>query len=474
MSAINVELNKLLVPFMGVHRRFKIIYGGRGSSKSQFTAFCMATFCSQGHKIACFREQQNSLEESVKTEIEDEIDRTGLTGFSYTKQRISHKSGGYIIFRGMSRNPSALKSMKGFKYFWLEEAQDVSAESLRVLTPTLRAEDAELWMTANPQSIEDELSQRFIERELPVVKDRIEYDDLYMRVKINYQDNKWFPKELEAERADDYKRLPRALYDHVWLGAYNDSVDNSIIQSEWFDAAIDAHKKLGFSPSGAVVTTHDPANSGDARAVLTRHGIIITDVQETYSLDINESCDWSMDIARKAGASHYVYDAVGCGLGLKAQITKFWENTSTEIYPFMGGGTVEDADEILSETSDGRKVYTRDAYKNIRAQMYFNLAERFKKTYQAVEKGKYIDPQELISISSDIELLPKLKSEVCRIPQVYNTSGQFQVMSKQDMLKKLKIKSPNLADCLMMSMIKVKSPKGKSWSKRIWSDIAIA
>jgi len=44
-----------------------------------------------------------------------------------------------------------------------------------------------------------------------------------------------------------------------------------------------------------------------------------------------------------------------------------------------------------------------------------------------------------------------LRSEVCRIPRKENGNGLIQIMSKIDMAK-LKIKSPNMADSLMMSL----------------------
>ena len=66
-------------------------------------------------------------------------------------------------------------------------------------------------------------------------------------------------------------------------------------------------------------------------------------------------------------------------------------------------------------------------------------------------KGEYIDPDNLISFSSSIKLLQKLRSELCRIPKKYNPSGLIQIMSKEDM-RKLGISSPNIADSVMMAM----------------------
>ena len=57
----------------------------------------------------------------------------------------------------------------------------------------------------------------------------------------------------------------------------------------------------------------------------------------------------------------------------------------------------------------------------------------------------------MISISSDIDQLELLRSEVCRIPLKPNGNGMIQIMSKDDM-KRLDIESPNMADSLMMSL----------------------
>lgn len=66
-------------------------------------------------------------------------------------------------------------------------------------------------------------------------------------------------------------------------------------------------------------------------------------------------------------------------------------------------------------------------------------------------KNKYINPDELISFSSEIEELQGLRSELCRIPRKFNGAGRIQLMSKPDM-KKEGIDSPNMADAVMMLM----------------------
>ena len=110
--------------------------------------------------------------------------------------------------------------------------------------------------------------------------------------------NPFFPKELEALRKWDYENLSRSEYDHIWLGKYNDHIESAIIKAEWFDAAVDAHIKLNIKPRGQKVLTHDPSDTGDARGLALRHGILIQDAQENTKDDVNDACDWALEIGR--------------------------------------------------------------------------------------------------------------------------------------------------------------------------------
>ena len=246
--------------------------------------------CTQGEKIVCFREMQNSIDDSVYALLVEEIWRLELHGFTILKSEISHASGGVIKFKGLSRNPDAVKSMHGFTKFWVEEAQSLSEESLQKLTPTLRKKDSELWFSLNPMSSEDPISKRFL---IPfwdqLERDGCYEDDMHLIVKINWKDNPWFPQVLEDERQWAFEHMSRAEYDHVWEGYFNDQVDNSIILPEWFDACVDAHKKIGFKPRGLKIVSHDPSDlSGDPKALAFRHGNVILDCFEILQGDVNK------------------------------------------------------------------------------------------------------------------------------------------------------------------------------------------
>lgn len=457
-NKVKIQIPKKLKPLFKKQKRFKIAYGGRGSAKSTSFAVHAMLRAIHGSMVGCFREFQSSIDDSVYSLLKEQIQKYDAPGFDIQKVIIDHSSGGGFRFRGLARSIEAVKSMHGFQFFWLEEGQFISQDSLKILTPTLRESDSELWISANPINSADPFSQRFIvpyQKEL--ARDGFYEDDLHLIVKINHSDNPWFPPELEQERLFDLEHLPRALYDHIWEGAFNDSIDDSLIIAEWFDAAVDAHKKLGWKPTGAIICSHDPSDEGgDEKGLVVRKGSVVVDCEQRNIGDVNAGCDWAVDRAISAGADLFVFDADGLGLSLKRQVSEAFKGKKIDFRLFHGAGEVDRPhdiyDQLDSTAGIGKKERTNaDAFKNRRAQRYWQLRDRFFQTWLAVEKGQYIDPDKMISISSDCKDIASLRSEICRIPRKYNGQGTIQIMSKIEM-RRMKIKSPNLADSLMMSM----------------------
>jgi len=451
------KLKPLLRP-----KQIKVIYGGRGSGKSQTVADLMLMYTeTEAHKVGCFRELQNSIKDSVHSLLTSEYNRMGLSLYSHTETGIKHKGGGEFIFKGLSRNPDAVKSTHGMTRSWVEESQSVSDTSLKQLIPTIREPGSELWFTMNPMSSEDPMSKRFLKPfEAVLERDGYYEDDMHMIIECNYMDNPFFPKELEQLRRWDYDNLDRAEYDHIWLGKYNDYIENSIIKAEWFDAAIDAHietkdSPLNWKPRGQKILVHDPSDSGDAKAYIYRHGNVILAAEENTKDDVNDGCDWALDHAIQRNADVFRWDYGGLGVSLKRQVKKSLEDTKIKWDMFNGAESPEDQKSPYEPTEKGSRYQNKtngDIFRNRRAQCYWKLRDRFYNTYRAVVKNdRSIPVESLISISSDIECLQKFRSELCRIPLKNSGTGLIQIMSKDDMKSKLKIESPNIADCAMMS-----------------------
>ncbi len=471
----NIEIVEKLLRLFQKEKRIKIAVGGRASTKSTGVADYVAAQMANGQLWCCAREHQNSIEESVHRTLLEEIERIGLDGFTDTKNGIAHESGGRNFYRGLSRNITSLKStLSGIDGLWIEEGEDLSENTLRVLTASVRlnatdsqrliaGEDVkmpEIIITMNRGHSNGAVAKKWLKRADKELK-RCGYyeDDTVLIVEVNYTDmpKEWFEASgLEVERQDDFERMSRAEYNHKWLGDYLDEVENSIIQTEWFDAAIDAHIKLGFKPRGALVTAHDPSDEGgDSKGYALRHGSVFTDIRENLNADVNDGCDWATGLAINAQADYFAWDCDGMGVSLKRQVKDSFDGKKIETFMFKGSESPSNPDRIYQPLDDEVRhnaKTNKETFKNKRAQYYWRLRDRFYNTYRAVVHGDYIDPDNLISLCSSIENLELIKSEVCKVPRKVNGNGLIQIMSKPDM-KKLGIPSPGMADSMMMTMI---------------------
>ena len=451
----NIDLPYKLLPILETNKRLVVLIGGRSSAKSETMGRLLLMRCqTEAADVLCGREYQNSIDDSVHKLLKGLIDKIPIHGFSVTDNKIDCDTGGEIRFKGFARNPQNVKSAQNFKYFWGEEAQSFSQATIDDLLPTIRAGGSQLFFTANPQSSADPFSKRFI---LPflhdIQKNGIAEDDMHLVVQMNWRDNPWH-EELEPQRKWDYENLPRAKYDWIWEGFFNDSVEDALIMAEWFDACVDAHIKLGFKPEGIRFSAHDPADTGpDANAFAFRHGTVVMDLQEKHDGDVNTGGDWATGLAINHNSDAYTWDCDGLGVGLNRQVTKAFKGKKTTVSMFRGSEGVDRPEAIYEPTegttTQGQKT-NKDALKNKRAQYYDQLRKRVYTTYRAVAHGEYKDPDDMISFDSTLALLPKLRSELCRMPIKPNGAGKFDLYTKQEMKAKYKFDSPNLGDSVMM------------------------
>lgn len=165
-----------------------------------------------GTRVACIREVQKSLKESVKRLIEDKIETLGVARrFGVFQDHITTPGKGLMLFQGMQDHTAeSIKSLEGFRIAYWEEAQSATERSLELLRPTIRAPGSELWFAWNPRSKGDPIDALLRGKAKP---------DNAVVIESNWRDNPFFPKELEAERLHDLQHKPDR-YAHIWEGAY--------------------------------------------------------------------------------------------------------------------------------------------------------------------------------------------------------------------------------------------------------------
>ena len=213
------------VDFLFKPSRYKVLRGGRGSGKSWSIASALLIMGTQKPlRILCTREVQQSIRDSVHKLLTDRINGLGLAGFYEIEQRsIRGKNGTEFVFSGLSDQTAAsLKSFEGCDYCWVEEAQVVTDRSWGILTPTIRKEPSEIWVSFNPELDTDATWKRFVENPMPDT----------VGVELNWRDNPWFNDVLEKERQHALNTLSEIDYNNIWEGKCRPAISGAIYASE--------------------------------------------------------------------------------------------------------------------------------------------------------------------------------------------------------------------------------------------------
>lgn len=209
--------------FLFESSRYKVLYGGRGGSKSWGIARALLSKGTEKPlRILCARELQRSIADSVHQLLKDQIAAIGLLDFyDVQKSVIRGVNGTEFQFCGLRHNATELKSHEGADICWVEEANTVSKASWEILIPTIRKPDSEIWVSFNPELETDETYKRFVLETPP--NSRV--------VKIGWRDNPWFPDVLKQEM-ETLQARDKDAFLTVWEGHCRQSVEGAIYANE--------------------------------------------------------------------------------------------------------------------------------------------------------------------------------------------------------------------------------------------------
>lgn len=231
----------------------------------------------------CIREVQKSLKESAKRLIEDKLGQHGLgeaDGFRVFREVIETPGDGIIAFQGMQDHTAeSIKSLEGFGRAWAEEAQTLSARSLSLLRPTIRADGSQLWFSWNPRRKVDPVDAMF-RSGVPPTGAAI--------VRANWSDNPWFPSVLDQERRDCLRDNPDQ-YDHIWEGGYVTVAEGAYFARHLAEAK--AQGRIGRVSADPLMTTRAYWDIGGTGAKADACAIVIAQFvgREIRVLDYYES-----------------------------------------------------------------------------------------------------------------------------------------------------------------------------------------
>lgn len=224
---------------------------------------------------------------------------------------------------------------------------------------------------------------------------------------------------------------------------YAASVENVCIPAIWVQAAInyqmpkEGKKFIGF----------DVADEGaDSNAMVIRHGCFVYDIETWKDGTTTESSRKVFGRAVSDGVSIINYDSIGVGAGAKGEFKEL--NNGTIVTNGVNVGDSAGHGQFRDTGKD-----KKDMFMNLKAILWWEMRLRFKRTYEHVNGLEQYSDDELISIPDNRELITELSQPKYQ----FKDNGKIQIESKSDM-KKRGIKSPNVADALILSF----APQGGS------------
>lgn len=253
--------------------------------------------------------------------------------------------------------------------------------------------------------------------------------------------------------------------------SYTASVEGILIPQAWVQAAIDAHTKLGITPTGQRWGALDVADEGkDLCAYAGGQGILLDYIEEWSGKgsDPAYTVQKAHELTDQGRYEGYDYDADGMGASVRGDARLLNEKRAIEgkreieVVPFRGSGEVIDPEaEIptVSNEPDPSRVQrlNKDYFANRKAQAWFALRMRFLLTYKAVTEGEIpADLDRLISLNPYMPNLQKLCLELSQPTAMQNGAGKMLINKAPEGSK-----SPNLADSVMMRFAP-KTPERRS------------
>ncbi|ATS92159.1 putative terminase large subunit [Sinorhizobium phage HMSP1-Susan] len=241
---------------------------------------------------------------------------------------------------------------------------------------------------------------------------------------------------------------------------YAAAIAGVIIKADWVRAAYDAHLTLGFDDDGPAFAALDPMDEGgDKHGYSRRKGVVLRDAQEWGEGDPGVAARRVMKLLRGYRPITVMYDSIGIGAGVKSEINRQTEEGTLDIafVPWIASGKVLRPKERVIP-KDKESPRNKDAFQNMKAQGWYALAQRFYKTFRAIQMHnaeedwrEVYEYDELISISTEIPLPMRLQLEK-ELSQAVAKQGapKFTVDKKPPGTR-----SPNIADSVVMNYFPV-------------------
>jgi phage terminase large subunit len=296
--------------------RYFLLEGGRGGGKSQSLGRFILYLCDKYNiRVVCGREVQNSIQESVYSLLADLIRVHNLPFEVMSTKITSFTTGSTINFRGFREQGAFnIQGMEGVDIVWIDEAQALTKQTLDVLIPTIRKDNAKVFFSMNRHVVNDPAYSQFVNR-----------DDC-LHININFYDNPFCTLALKKE-AEECKKISEKDYKHIWLGEPLDMAEDSVYSMAelQYSKTNKCNLRDGY---GIRVAGFDIARYGDdkcAVVILQQMGALHWEtllVDEWDHRDLNYTTGRILHTTNEHNVQRAIIDEDGLGAGPFDTLTK--------------------------------------------------------------------------------------------------------------------------------------------------------
>ncbi len=355
-------------------------------------------------RIACMREVQESIKDSVYKLLCDRIAENELHDYKITATQIINKiTGSSFIFKGLQEQYAGnIKSLEGVDIVWLEEAQKISKKSWDILNPTIRKAGSEIWISMN----------RELENDPVWMAVAAHPDERTLVVKVNYTDNPFCSDEMKYLAAKCQKESPDD-YEHIWLGAPVSVGTEKLISYKSVRKAMEVGWRTSSAP---LIIGLDVARFGDDASVFCfRRGRVCLEFKSFKHLDNVAVANQATFFIRQYNPARMFIDAGGVGGGV--------------VDILLDRGFKKTVRSVMF----GAKAILDERYHNRRAEMWDELRQ-------------WLESEGGVQLPKDENLL----GELCAVKKKYDSRGRLQLEEKAEIKSRLG-RSPDMADALALT-----------------------
>lgn len=230
---------------------------------------------------------------------------------------------------------------------------------------------------------------------------------------------------------------------------YTASIEGIVIPAKWVRAAVNLVATEAFraafpdwKPTGERIAGLDIAEEGSNKSVLlARVSCLVESIVAWGQANTTQTAHRAREEAVARGINVIHYDVVGVGAGVKG----VWESSEKQL-PFKANAVNWGQPPTEDRWPDGKT--SKELFVNLRAELAWKLRKRFERAYEFLHEGIPHQPEDMISIPNDPNLISDLSLEL----YFRTETGKIQLESKKEMQRR-GVKSPDYKDALAFSFV---------------------